>query len=306
MTNYNYGSPSGNVLIPITNFMKTTKELDIASAVATDLTSGVIRRAVAIFYADSSGNWRMRFNINVVGSESSCTGTTTTITGIAVKVITNGKHNVNYIATPSSGAVLPCASYFYAETGVNGTRFFSEHASITCVEYHAYGDIELAAEPTAFTIAANMENPGAVSAYIPPASATSAGLLSYYNTDITTLAAANWAFSTPTGNMAGRISRVANVVTLSLPEVASKGTSSGSVAYVSCSASLPSWAAPTENIFFYVPTVSNNENVAVPGSLMVLANGSMRLYYSADLSTSWPAAGNSYVLATSVSWAKTP
>lgn len=165
------GVRNNNVIVPYSAATKRTKEIDITVTSAQAGWSTV--RARAIFYADSSGNWRMRFNI-------SGTFTSTSISSIAITV-----SNVTFKNTASFRQAV--AGFLSGATGLacvaepnGGTINCFPVGSPTCSAFEASGDVELESEPTTYTTAANMEGVTAVDVYIAPASASAAGLLSYY------------------------------------------------------------------------------------------------------------------------------
>ena len=166
------GSPTGNVIVPVSNFTKKTKQLDISSAIAitgTNIASPVNTRSVAIFYSDATSPtpiWRMRFNIRWTFTSANITTITTTFTGLTFK---SGTYQ-NLSAT-FTGSAIPALSY------TDGSTIVSSQASTSSTAVILAGDVELDADPTAFTTAANLESNVNVAAYVPSASASSAGLV---------------------------------------------------------------------------------------------------------------------------------
>jgi hypothetical protein len=173
-TTYNYGSPSGNVLVPVANLQKRTKQLDINAAITSSSGTISTKTAVAIFYADSSGNWRMRANIDIMyASEENLSS--------AYLIFATG---ANFSSSPAiqpmaemvfnaSGATQACK--MYAQGATNRIYFYTTSTTIKYVRISC--DVALAAEPTTYTTAANMEGAPNVAAYIPSASASTAGLV---------------------------------------------------------------------------------------------------------------------------------
>ena len=149
------GSPTGNTIVPISNFTKRTKELDITSAIITGSPSSPsvasVVYAKAIFYADSAGVWRMTFNIQYTVAQGSRPSSIVGIQNITFK--TSIYQAV--IGTNDNGATKLGA---YAD-GASVNQFEISHASFSTNHYSISGDVELDSEATTYTIAANMQTP---------------------------------------------------------------------------------------------------------------------------------------------------
>lgn len=184
MTSGFLGSPSGNVIVPVANLQKRTKELTLV--LTTDITCTQTGFSVtsckAIFYSDSSSpsNWRVKVNLNTQFNSASITDLTITFTNLVFKSTTNQAASGFYGVTALSPR---CACI--ANTGQVAISSAATTANGVAISF----DVELNAEPTTYTVAANMEGAANVAAYIPPASATQAGLLNYYEeySDTTTV-----------------------------------------------------------------------------------------------------------------------
>lgn len=167
------GIRNNNTIVPYIAATKRTKQLDIKADVTYNVggeTTGWTFTAVyAIFYADSLGNWRMRFNLRLLRDTGSVAVTSATIT---FTNITNFQITQGIIG--SLGAVTAVLSVASGST----KNLTLNLASTTVNILYASGDVMLSSEPTIYTTAANMEGVTAVDVYIPPASATSAGLVS--------------------------------------------------------------------------------------------------------------------------------
>lgn len=155
---------------------KRTKELTLVKT--TDITFATtgaslgtyaIPRASVIFYADSAGNWRMRFNISMVCSSGSRADVTATFVNVIFKNVADFKQAIT-VTTDSASGVFG----FAAPNTATITMF---HGTSTTDEYNLSGDVELNAEPTTYTTAANMEGVVAADVYIPPASASVDGIV---------------------------------------------------------------------------------------------------------------------------------
>lgn len=170
------GKKSGNTIIPVTNYTKRTKQVDISAAVTSNpaYTSTNPTRAVAVFYMDSENRWRMRFNIGYgsIGSDTR-TGATITVANVAFKNTSSFFQSCTVLALASSGANFPATAY----VGTGNGSISIEHLSASTVGYSCSGDVELDAEPTTYTISANMENIAGVDIYIPPCAEGTEGVI---------------------------------------------------------------------------------------------------------------------------------
>lgn len=299
MTTAQVGIRSGNVIVPYMAATKRTKELALVKT--TDITFATtgaslgtyaIPRASVIFYADSTGNWRMRFNISLICSSGSRGDITVTFTGLVFKNVSDFKQAV-CVTTDSNTAVFGWAA-------PNASTINIYHATSTTDEYNLSGDVELNAEPTTYTTAANMEGVVAVDVYLPPASATEDGLvnrsaqnfsgvktyndgiklddaaeqstLNYYKEDDTTLSDVAWK---PAGSGSGigtsfgvKITRVGRFVTLHFPENTSADPA-GTTTVVDLKTSgdgvvlLPIWARPIAERNFIIAMRNVSRTVGI-------------------------------------------
>ena len=173
MTTGYIGSPTGNVIVPISNFTQRTKEIPLTIGTVTSVpaTPGwTTIRAVGIFYADSAGVWRLRFNIVGTMTSQSYTIVNIPITGITSKNVAGANQTImgawSGNGNNQGGVIIPNSNTFT----LNQTA--SASAGLTC-----YGDIELDSNPTAYTTAANLEGNVNVSAYFPNYSFGTAGIV---------------------------------------------------------------------------------------------------------------------------------
>ena len=156
-------------LVPLQNTLKRTKQLDISGAITCSPTATSVNRAVAIFYADSTGTWRMSFNINVSVASASRASATVTIAGVVFKT-------GPYQAIEAFAGGSPT---FYQAYAVFNTGNISYQHSTATTDYYVFsGDVELNADPQTYTTTANLENYGDVTAWFPMADASTPGLLS--------------------------------------------------------------------------------------------------------------------------------
>ena len=149
------GVKGGNVIVSAPSLIKQTKEYTLT------VTSGnagwSTTRAVGIAYADSTGVWRLKFNVYGTFNQSATVNfTIANITTAAVRqAVAIYMEEVGTATRQNTGGFIE-ASYnvVYGSTpGVNSTM-------IT-----AYGDVELASKPS--WADANMEGVMPIVAYIP-------------------------------------------------------------------------------------------------------------------------------------------
>ena len=159
MTTNQLGIRNSNIIVPYTAATKRTKEVALSLS-GTNYSSTSFASGVA--FADSAGVWRISLNINANTSSSS--SGTIVISGVSF----SGSQVV--ASLPNGGS-----SSAYTTNG-NGTITWSSTANSTNILLSE--TLLLASKPT--WADANMEGVLPVDVYIPPASATSAGLLSAY------------------------------------------------------------------------------------------------------------------------------
>ena len=170
MTTGYIGSPTGNTIVPVSNFTKQTKE--IALTVTSAQAGWATTRAVGIFYADSLGNWRLRFNIKGTFTSAVLTTIVASIGGVAFK------SGFTQSISGWWGAGFFQDAYASGATGTIALDMPNSSGGGVTVSYVYFsGDVELDSEPTTYTIAANMEGNVNVAAYFPPASGATAGLV---------------------------------------------------------------------------------------------------------------------------------
>lgn len=162
MTSANLFHTKNNSMVPIQNFLKRTKQVDL-TVTGTNWTTV---KAVGVAYADSTGAWRLTFNISGSMTAASRTGVTLTVTGITFKNTSGFAQAVHTIADVQS---LFVQTYCNPNTG----NLVLAHGSTTTEAYNLSEDVALESKPT--WADANMENPGDVVAYIPFGQAGSPG-----------------------------------------------------------------------------------------------------------------------------------
>ena len=156
---------SGNVLVPYVDAKKRTKEIPITlGTVTTDggtPATPVTHFAEGIFYSDSNGKWRFKFNIRVAFTGITFNYMYLPIVGVAFAV----KSGYGYQS-------ISCFLDGSADKNVNGIAVHgTNELQATCFMVTASavtfsGDIELESEPTTYTTAANMEDVAAVDMFI--------------------------------------------------------------------------------------------------------------------------------------------
>lgn len=170
------GIMGNNVIVPYTAATRQSKWLNFdqsSGAYSVSGTNWSTVKAYFMFYADSSGLWRARFNIR---------GTLSV--GASSVVLT-----VNSVTFDGNSGNFQAASAVTDAAGEAGRAYVSAGASTITIDTPSFtsggwsvsGDVALASNPTTYTTAANMEGVTSVYVYIAPASATAAGLLNYYD-----------------------------------------------------------------------------------------------------------------------------
>lgn len=271
------GVRNNSTIVPYVGATKRTKQLDITVSCLQTGWSTV--RAKAIFYADSSGVWRMRFNIAGSYNLASITGLTIAVTGVTFLNVSGCFQACSgFIGATSQGV----RSYVTANTGNIILEIVSASTATTAA---VSGDVELNAQPTTYTTAANMEGVTAVEVYIAPASGGSSGLINYYQEDDTTLTSVAWkpngAASTIGTAFSVKITRVGRIVTL---QFATSGTAdpAGTTTTLELRTSadaaivLPIWARPVATFATIAIIIDNAQTIA--GELDISTAGTINIY----------------------------
>jgi len=279
------GIRNSNIIVPYTAATKRSKQVDITF---TGSNLATILMAKAIFYADSAGAWRMRFNIAYTATATAVSETITltniSTAGLAASQVFSATNSTaaQSVLYSAVNAASPAVMLVVFSATTSSTREFS-------------GDIALAAEPTTYTTAANMEGVLPVDVYIPPATDTSSGLINFYKEDDTTLASVAWkpdgAGSGIGTAFAAKITRSGRVVTLSLAGNTTADPAGSTYALTlktssDAAVTLPTWARPlvAQEILVYgldttvKPLIFNVTtggviNLYLPGGSSTLGNG---------------------------------
>ena len=174
MTNKVIGVHSGNQIIPYGAATKQTKEVALTIGTVTtsagNVSSPAVSRAVAVFYADSNGVWRMRFNVRITFTAITCTTVTVPVTGVLFKSQSDSFYQ-------STSGFFDAAAPILCFAFPNTANLYATLASTNISAVGFSGDVELESEPTTYTIAANMEGAVNASVYIPAADASTTGLI---------------------------------------------------------------------------------------------------------------------------------
>lgn len=337
MTTTGYiGSPTGNVIVPITNFTKSTKAIALTTS---DITAGTNVSSITyvngkiICFSDSAGVWFARVNVEVDATFANASGWV-----LNFPYLTFANNNDGW----KVDATIDKAGFPLSVTKVNpnlstmniaATTTFNPGTTAALISF----TVPLASEPTTYTTAANMEGNVNVSAYFPVAAGATPGLvdgnaatwngvktfssgillpttggtaatLSFYAEDTTTLANAVWYWDgthKTSTVLAGIIVRCGRQVTILFND-SENGTP---LAQASCQATLsngtviylPTWATPAAAINVPVPLVSGGSFTSVPG-LMQIANTGSILLYASMANANWTAVGASGLGTTSVTY----
>lgn len=174
------GVRNNSTIVPYVGATKRTKQLTLVKTTdITVATSGatlgtyLITRAVAIFYADSAGIWRMIYNLRL-----SCdAGTRADITVTFPNVVFKNTAAFKQACSVGVSATVEITGAAYTYPAGSSNTVIVEHAGGSTTGYQISGDVELNSEPTTYTTAANMEGVVAADVYIAPASASVDGLV---------------------------------------------------------------------------------------------------------------------------------
>lgn len=161
MTTAQVGIRSGNVIVPYVSATKRTKEITLT---VTGINSWTTTRAVGIIYADSAGNWRLKYNIAGTTATGAKSSTYINISNVVFKNVANNWQAGSVIAANAASIDTPYDSWCYHYP--NSSRIDIVHASADISSYNLQGDVELDAEPTTYTTAANMEGVLAADVYV--------------------------------------------------------------------------------------------------------------------------------------------
>jgi hypothetical protein len=176
------GVRNNNTIVPYTAATKRTKQISLTTgdiAAGTNFSSPANIVGNIICYADSSGNWKARVNVRLEGvvanNAASCL--------IGFPNLTFKARSTNFYQAVS--VTIDSATYSGKDkrcyTSQGGSTIVVDWtdtiAGPNTVAFYVSFDVELNAEPTAYTTAANMEGVLPVDVYIAPATATSTGLV---------------------------------------------------------------------------------------------------------------------------------
>jgi hypothetical protein len=167
MTTAQIGIRSGNVIVPYTSVTKRTKQVSLTITSNVGGNDWTTAAAVGLAYADSSGSWRLVFNID----------------GTFASTLTSAKILINGVVFSATGVTSQPVSILVGGTSpFTGSGQTTQNSSeilgfgvATATAWRFSGDVALASEPT--WAAANMEGVIAADVYIAPASAGTAGLV---------------------------------------------------------------------------------------------------------------------------------
>lgn len=165
------GSPVGNSILPVVNLCKQTKwiPLVLTTDITCPQTGFAVTKCLAQFTMDSAGQWYARINGYFSWDSATVTSVVITFPNLAF-----------YGLLPSAlaGGWAGAALAVKAVADTNSSTISCASASTASTTGLILGgQIALKQQPTAYTIAANMENSQQIAAYIPSAGAATAGLV---------------------------------------------------------------------------------------------------------------------------------
>ena len=169
------GSPSGNTIVPVVNLFKQTKMIPLTASditLSTGLSSLSFKSGYVVCRMDSGGNWKATGNVTFTATYATTNSFALTFNSLTAKSTTGYQQPVQ--ASTQAGDIS--AAYWITNTT---TVALETVANISGTDKYTFIDFDvwLQSEPTTYTTAANMENSQQVAAYIPSASASSAGLV---------------------------------------------------------------------------------------------------------------------------------
>jgi len=230
------GIRNNNTIVPYSAATKRTKQVDL-TVTGTNWTTS---KALGVAYADSSGNWRLTFNI--MGTVTATPSITLSVTGVLFSSTTDFYQACASQLTDSGAGLSRTPQVAITLNNTDDILINSESGDFT--RCSVSGDVALKEKPS--WADANMEGVTAVDVYIAPASASAAGLLSYYEEGSTVLTASGFT-TTVTGT--SYWVRINNVVNLVIPSFGGTSNSTSFSLY-----GLPSKLHPLRNqdfVFHY-------------------------------------------------------
>jgi hypothetical protein len=266
------GVRNNSTIVPYANTTKQTKVVDFSAAGFLTGPSGwVTSRFTMQVFVDSAGIVKCWINFRGTCTEAARNGLNFTIASTAAIKF----KNLAAFYQPFSGETETAALNYtlVAVTNPNASSIYvnnSTGGNLSTVTYSVNGTVELEEIPA--WAAANMEGVVAADVYIPPASATSAGLLSYYATGTHSTTIGNMLASAPTAAISWV--RVNNQVTISLDAVVDAPSKANNVA--------PFTITPLP--------VALRPSVVRSGPAFILQNGSHDvgiIYVAVDGSVTW-------------------
>jgi hypothetical protein len=279
MTSGYIGSPSGNVIVPVANLQKRSKTLTITSYITQS--AWTCQWGYATFSADSAGVWRVHLDFYIKKDSGSATADSVfTIAGMTFADVNGGQQAGSCIASETAvgyKAILFCRADDNAGTIGVGLGGATNYGNVMVNQ-----SFLLAGEPTwaslGTTAAAALEGSQQIAAYIPSASATSAGLLSYYAEGTFTVYCVDGTNKSAGGTV--RYIRSANVVTMYIPEVVLKSTATARYLTTTDAAGTTTWpAALTPATLTYVASPVRTGDAAYAMCLVCIRNnGTVNVY----------------------------
>jgi len=291
---------ASNFVVPLNNALKRTKELDLSSALSSSAGTIDLKELRVVFEADSLGNWwisgagKVNYNAQV------------DLSGAGTKYLTIANVNMRNASGHLNAMNNAFASQLaHFETGGNQLQYITASTTIQYVRFSFC--IPLAAEPTTYTTAANMEGLADVAVYVEPASATASGIvttgtqtiagvktfsdgvklddaagqstLNYFvetTGSFTITSSAAGSGGTGTATVSTRLSRIGNRVTVSFQ--AFNITLGGTVGFLVSETAIPSAFRPSTNAIFTIFCKEDGSNLAAPSALVIYSTGRIDIY----------------------------
>jgi len=258
---------ASNFVVPLNNALKRTKELDLTVTSQDGGNAFTKVAAKGMAYADSTGIWRLRFNIVGDFANTVSTSPSIAITGVIFKNLANFYQAITVMV----GTTAP---YTASGSVTPNTAYVGGFSTATATNWRFSGDVELNAEPA--WAAANMEGLADVAVYVEPASATGAGTLNHYGEFSGSTAACTGAL---TGNASWGGVRIGKNITLRLNPIS--GSTNNTQTQFSYGTAIPTANRPGANMA--IPCLVKNNGVYVTGLCYVAAStGVITIYAGAN------------------------
>lgn len=312
------GVRNNSTIVPYSAATKRTKTISVTNDAhivlsGTSISNSVITRAAIMAYADSLGNWRLRFNIRL-SCTSSGVRTEATVTFASTYAVTF-KNVSNYFQ--EVGVSCTDAISIFAAANPGAATITINHTSSNQASYKLSGDIELDSKPS--WADANMEGVTAVDVYIEPASATEVGLVTtgaqtfagvktfssgislgnekldvYDEGSFTVISQGPWTATTQ--NLSFRYVRIGKQVTIVASEAIFATNKSQTIVVPAANGFQASLRPTSDQVQWLIPSYESTGYPSRPGRFTLFSDGSCEIFQQWD-GASFAGSGNGGYLA---------